>query len=261
MRLQPWKGTRGAEMSEESIREEFKVGEVAARTGLTVRTLHHYDEIDLLTPGRRTASGHRLYGKPELRRLQQISSLRQAGFSLKEIRDLLDRRGISAGEVVALHLDRLKERIRKEQRLCRHLEAVFRSPTGARVAEVSSEELLSTIEEIIMLEKYYTEEQLEQLRQRRESLGEEAIHEAEQEWPRLIAAVRAEMDKGTDPRSETVQALARCWRELIEAFTGGDDGIRASLANMYKTNPHAAEAKGFSPDSEMMGYLGRAMKG
>ena len=57
----------------------IKVGEVAKRTGLSVRTLHHYDEIGLLSPSRRTASGHRLYGAGELARLQQIKSLRQLG--------------------------------------------------------------------------------------------------------------------------------------------------------------------------------------
>ena len=48
----------------------MKVGELTKRTGLTVRTLHHYDEIGLLAPAERTSSGHRLYGETELRRLQ-----------------------------------------------------------------------------------------------------------------------------------------------------------------------------------------------
>lgn len=52
--------------------EALKVGELARRTGLSVRTLHHYDEIGLLSPARRTATGHRLYGRDEIRRLQQI---------------------------------------------------------------------------------------------------------------------------------------------------------------------------------------------
>ena len=72
-----------------------------------------------------------------------------------------------------------------------------------------------------MYEKYYTPEQLQQLEQCRLALGEEGMRAAETEWPELIARVRAEMEKGTDPADETVQALARRWRELVEAFTGG----------------------------------------
>ncbi|MEA2488332.1 MAG: hypothetical protein QOH21_124, partial [Acidobacteriota bacterium] len=57
----------------------WKIGELAKRTGVSVRTLHHYDEIGLLTPSHRTESGHRLYGREEVIRLQQIVSLRQVG--------------------------------------------------------------------------------------------------------------------------------------------------------------------------------------
>ena len=71
--------------------EALKVGELAKRTGLTVRTLHHYDEIGLLRPSLHTESGHRLYTLRDLARLQQIVSLRQLGFSLDQVRECLDR--------------------------------------------------------------------------------------------------------------------------------------------------------------------------
>ena len=59
----------------------MKVGQLAKRTGVSVRALHYYDEIGLLQPSTLTKSGHRLYGPAELVRLQQIKSLRQLGFS------------------------------------------------------------------------------------------------------------------------------------------------------------------------------------
>ena len=62
----------------------LRVGELAARAGVTVRTLHHYDEIGLLRPAR-TAAGHRRYGPAEVERLQQITSLRALGVPLAEI--------------------------------------------------------------------------------------------------------------------------------------------------------------------------------
>jgi DNA-binding transcriptional MerR regulator len=68
----------------------YAVGEVARLAGVTVRTLHHYDEIGLLRPGARTAAGHRVYGDPDLARLQRILGYRELGFGLDEVARLLD---------------------------------------------------------------------------------------------------------------------------------------------------------------------------
>ena len=82
----------------------WKVGELARRTGLSVRTLHYYDEIGLLSPSRRTEAGHRLYTAGDVVRLQQIKSLRHLGFGLKEIRECLDRPDFPLSRVIELHL-------------------------------------------------------------------------------------------------------------------------------------------------------------
>ena len=67
----------------------YSVGQVAALAGVTVRTLHHYDEIGLLTPGDRSRAGYRRYGEDDLQRLQEIMFYRELGFSLDEITDLV----------------------------------------------------------------------------------------------------------------------------------------------------------------------------
>src|SRR5687768_16281487 len=74
----------------------IRIGELAKRTGISIRTLHHYDDVGLLSPPHRTVSGHRLYGREEIVRLQQILSLRQSGLSLDEIGELLSRRDFDA---------------------------------------------------------------------------------------------------------------------------------------------------------------------
>ncbi|MBU8824580.1 MerR family transcriptional regulator [Mycolicibacterium goodii] len=81
------------------------VGEVAKRFRITVRTLHHYDEIGLLTPSRRAASGYRVYTTSDLTRLSQIIVYRRLEFSLEEIASLLDE-----GDEVS-HLVRQRERV------------------------------------------------------------------------------------------------------------------------------------------------------
>jgi DNA-binding transcriptional MerR regulator len=66
------------------------VGEVSALTGVTVRALHHYDELGLLPPSERSESGYRLYSYEDLARLQEIVGWRALGFSLEEIKTMLD---------------------------------------------------------------------------------------------------------------------------------------------------------------------------
>ena len=79
------------------------------------------------------------------------------------------------------------------------------------------------------MERYYTPEQPEQLERRAAALGEDGLRRAEAEWAELIAAVEAERAAGTDPADPLVER----WTGLIEQFTGGDPGIRASLKRMY----------------------------
>ncbi len=239
----------------------WKVGELAGRTGLSVRTLHHYDEIGLLSPSRRTESGHRLYSGEDVLRLQRIRSLRSLGFGLEEIRGCLEDPSYSVRRVIEMHLAGLREQIRLQGDLLRRLERV-----AARLSSVESVpdgELVDTAMEVIemsdRIEKYYTPEQLEYLEKRRRALGEEKIRAVEAEWPELMDKVRVEMEAGTDPADERVQALARRWMELIEMFTGGDPGIRQSLGNMRQQEDdiHGIDAR---ESREMGAYVSQALE-
>ncbi len=224
-----------------------------------MRTLHYYDEIGLLSPSRRTRAGHRLYTAADVGRLQQIKSLQQLGFTLREIRECLDRPDFPLGRVIQLHLSQLKERIELQERLYALLERVAARLSSGE--EISSGEFVKTVMEVIemseRLNRYYTPEQLEYLEERRREVGEERIRQAEEEWSELIDRVRAEMEAGTDPSNERVQALARRSMELVNEFTGGDPGIERSLGNMWQQeeNIHGIDTREMR---EMMTYLHRA---
>lgn len=232
----------------------WKVGELARQTGLTVRTLHHYEEIGLLAPARRSESGYRLYSEEDVVRLQQIVSLRQLGLALEEVGRYLARPGSSPLDVLELHLSRLRKQIELQQRLCARMEALAAHVQSAET--LSAEEFTRTIEMMTMFEKYYTPEQLQELEERRRVVGEERIRQVEAKWPVLIAEVRAEMEKGTDPASERVQELARRWTGLVQEFTGGDPEIEQSVSRLYQQEPAARERMGLDP--EIFGYVNRA---
>ena len=69
----------------------FKAAEFAALTGVTVRTLHHYDRLGLLKPSRYSGAGYRLYCQSDVARLEQIVALKFIGFPLNEIKKILSR--------------------------------------------------------------------------------------------------------------------------------------------------------------------------
>ena len=73
---------------------------------------------------------------------------------------------------------------------------------------LDTEDFLTTIEEMTMRQRYYTPEQLEELEQRRQAIGDEAIREVEREWAQIFATLRAEMDAGTDPADPRLRPLA-----------------------------------------------------
>jgi MerR family transcriptional regulator, thiopeptide resistance regulator len=108
-----------------------------------------------------------------------------------------------------------------------------------------------------MIEKY-TPDQQAQLEQRRDELGDDGIRQAERDWAALIEAVKTERAKGTRPPAAPMLELARQWQALIEQFTGGDEGIRRSLATMYHEQGSEAASRGMV-DPELMQYVGQAL--
>ncbi len=236
----------------------LRVGEVAERTGLSVRTLHHYDEIGLLPPGDRSASGHRLYGLTELRRLQRIRSLKQLGFSLEETRGCLDDPRFSLEGTLRLQRSRLDGHLERTIALRDRLARLERL---VRAGDLTVEDVLKTIEETTMIEKYYTPEQLEQLAARREELGEEKIEAVQNRWADLARRVDAAMSRGLDPESESVRELAREWRELtaetVAGFTAGDAGIGESLGRMWSEEKDMGSQWGMGP--EVRDFIGKAI--
>jgi DNA-binding transcriptional MerR regulator len=233
----------------------WKVGELAKRTGVSVRTLHHYDEIGLLSPSHRSPSGYRLYTEADVQRLQQIRSLRTLGFSLEEVGAFLKRPDVTPDRVLQLQIAHLTEQIELQQRLRERLEAI--ATRWRSDEQVPTEEFLHIIEVTTMLDKYYTPEQQEELKARRAAVGDDRIREAESEWKELIAQVQAEMDKGTDPASERVQQLARRWMGLVGEFTGGNPGIEKAVGHMWQQETTVA---GFDTANmrKLMEYIGKA---
>jgi MerR family transcriptional regulator, thiopeptide resistance regulator len=234
----------------------LRVGEVAEATGLTIRTLHHYDEIGLLVPSERSGAGYRLYSDGDVRRLYRILALRGMGFALHEIAETLTREGEDPRPVLRRHLERIDEQMRLAERLRSRLARIL--DLLDRAEEPSGDQFMHAIEVMTRMERYYTPEQIEQLEQRAAAIGEGGLRRAEADWAEVIAAVEAERAAGTDPADAKLDPLVARWNELIEAFTGGDPGIRASLQRMYETEGPERASRG-AVSAETMAYAQRAI--
>ena len=237
-------------------RMHHTVGHLARATGLTVRTLHHWDEIGLLRPAERSGAGHRRYSGDDVARLYRIVALRRLGLSLDAVGAALAAEGDDLRAAVAAHLARVEEQLAAQRELRRRLVGIL--DAFDRVVGPSADQIIDAIEVMTMSERYYTPEQREQLAERRERLGDERIRDYELEWAELLAALERERAAGTDPAEPGVQALAGRWRELIAAFTGGDAGLHDSLNRMYAEEGVERASRG-AVSPELWEYARRAL--
>jgi DNA-binding transcriptional MerR regulator len=233
---------------------DVTVGALAARTGLTVRTLHHYDAIGLLSPSGRTEAGYRLYSDDDIRRLQHIVLLRGIGLPLSSVAAALSSGGEDLLLLLEQHAGEMRSRVDDALRLLERIEHMterLRSHTHQSI-----EDALETIQAVNMFERYFDRDQMDDIREHAQNIGDARIREAEAEWPRLIAAVRHEMHSGTDPGDPRVAPLARRWQELIDEFTNGRFDIAAGVGRMMHAEPTVRQRTGL--DAEIMDYVARA---
>jgi DNA-binding transcriptional MerR regulator len=230
------------------ISKAMKIGELAKQTGLSIRTLHYYDEIGLLSPSDRNEIGHRLYSDEDIIRLQQILSLRQLGFALKEIRECLENPDFSLSQVINLHRDRMREQIALSHTLLERLNGVARELEITK--SVAVENLIQVMETITMSEQYFTPEQQEVIEAR--------FPDVEPEWQELRTKARVEMSKGTDLNSPSVQELARIWQWSMKTLIRGDRPLYESLVKAYQQQGGEAASWG-AMDTATFEYILKAV--
>jgi len=218
-------------------RHRYQPHEFASKARVTVRTLHHYDRIGLLKPSGRTGVGFRLYRDGDFVRLQQIVTLKFIGFSLKEIKRLLDRKG--SGLSPALRAQRMT----LEQKR-RHLDAAIQAIAKAEGIAVSRSQLdweaFQKIIEVIQMQtntdwtkQYYNEEAQKLIAKRQKLWNPELQKQAEANWAALYKDIEAAAGRGMDPSSAEAQALVERRDKLVGGFTGGHAAVAEGLKEMW----------------------------
>lgn len=223
-------------------RPSWSIGELADACGVTVRALHHYDSIGLLSAGTRTASGHRRYTEHDLRRLYRIKALQMLGLPLAEVGQALDAADDSLPSLRAL-LERQSAHMRSQMD---HVQALQRrlGDLLSRLDEPAmptSEQFLSTLEMITVLENHFTPEQREDLANRRSDLGADVIEEAKHRWAALVEEGLGYATAGTPVSDLVVQNWVKGWDEVGSMFHTGEQ-TKAAARAAWQSNSEAFSA-------------------
>lgn len=237
----------------------WKIGQLAALTGLTVRTLHHYDHIGLVRPSGRTPSGHRLYDEADVQRLYQVLALRQLGLSLDTVAQVLAGSS-SLSEVLAAHQSYLDQQLSATRRL--RAQVATLASTAAESPRTSVEDFLELIRRVILVDEtvkqYFSEAQLTELAERQARVGEQAVADVEAGWRELLPRVAAAVEDGMDPAAPPARAMAQQWMALLGRFHGDDDGLRAGLYRMQTENAVQIEREYGGPSPAQLEFIQQA---
>jgi DNA-binding transcriptional MerR regulator len=225
----------------------LKVGELARRSGLTVRTLHHYDSIGLLKPSGRSDAGYRLYNRDDVARLHQVQALRRFGMALADIGHFLAKPGTSLPDLIARQIDSLDQQIADAARLRTQLTALRGQLLAGEEPALAS--WLNTLEQMTVYDKYFSKQELEQM-----PLYSQAS--ARDEWQQLVATVGDKMAAGIPPGDPAVQELAAKWMATFSQHAGHNPDIMQRLDNMWANEESVRAQTGITP--AMRGYIAAA---
>lgn len=230
----------------------WKVGRLAEASGLTVRTLHHWDTIGLLSPSRRTPGGHREYTEDDAARLYQVLALRGLGLGLETIAVCLDS-GVDPLRLVRDHLAEVEESLTALEALRGRLRRLEESLSAGTAP--GTPDLLAALEAIgrtgpsadQALRRHLDADQLQVLAARGTALGPAAHYLLRVEWPELYRRAERLRTAGVPAADRRVRRLVARMDELGALFSGGDAGVSAGVREAWRTEV-GAEAAGSGSD-------------
>ncbi|HAV1392820.1 MerR family transcriptional regulator [Enterobacter hormaechei] len=226
----------------------IQVGELAKRAGITVRTLHHYEQTELLLPSARSAAGYRLYNLADVQRLHMIQALAKAGLELAEIRDFLEQRSLSLAELLDGQDTLLDKQLRSIHTLRNRLVELRTGLTDDATPDLES--WLQTLELMNMYDRWFSKEELQQLPF---AVEKEALADI---WAGLVTEVKHLLEQNVSVTDARATDLASRWMERLEQDTAGKPEFLTRLNEMHSVEPQMQEQTGITP--EITDYITRA---
>lgn len=225
------------------------VGETAAATGVTVRTLHHYDRIGLVTPQARSSAGYRLYSAADLDRLQQVVAYRRLGMGLEDIGAVLEDSGPDGQDtrdtrrVLERQRDLIEERLTELTRLLAAVDTALEADMkGHQLSPDEQKELFGNgfnddyAEEA--QERWGDTEAWAESRRRTKGYGKSEWEQIKADTDRANEQIAAALDAGLPADSEQAMDAAEAARQVIDRWFYPLDGdFHRCLGDMYVQDP------------------------
>jgi DNA-binding transcriptional MerR regulator len=237
---------------DEAMKNGYLIREFAKLTRVTVRTLHYYDQVGLLKPSFERPNGYRVYTDADLLKLQQIVTLKFMGFSLGEIRKLLDSKGYEAARSLRIQAGAVRDEIARLREASRAIDQVLaRLEKDGRIHK----QKLIKIMEVIQMgedvkkgwhEKFFTETELREFQEIGKKYTPEMMTAYQSRWTALIEEVKANL--GLAPESDKAQDLGRRWKALLDEGYGDHPGLKARIGEAYKAGAVPQEYRFFGPE-------------
>ncbi|WP_294346450.1 MerR family transcriptional regulator [uncultured Clostridium sp.] len=215
----------------------YKVKDIADIVGTSVRTLHHYDDIGLLTPDSVTEKGYRLYSLENLERLQQILFFKELDFNLNEIKEILDNPNFDKKEALNNHKKLLEEKVRRLKRIINTVDNTINNmEEGIAMNEkimfdgFNSDEINKYKEEV--KDKYGKTDAYREYKNKTFNYKKGDWNNLNKEMLDIFKRISDKMD--LDPGSNEVQELVEEWRNYISKnLYNCSKQIFKSLGEMY----------------------------
>jgi DNA-binding transcriptional MerR regulator len=215
------------------------VGAVATLTGVSVRTLHHYDHIGLVEPSVRTSAGYRGYTDADIERLHLVLVYRSAGLPLDEIRTLLDDPDADVLEHLQRQHALLAEQAERLQQIIKAVEELMNA--HRKGIQLSAEEQVEMFGTTAFSEQYAAEAEQrwgttdawKQSQQRVAQLTKQDWVQIKAEGDALLADLAQAKRDGVEPGSARANELAARHRASIERFYDCSDDLHLCLVQMY----------------------------
>lgn len=223
----------------------FTVGDLARLTGVTVRALHHYDEIGLVRPSERTAAGYRLYTDADVHRLQQVLLFRELGLPLDEIAAAIDEAG-DREDLLRQHREVL---LAKRGRLDAMVAAVDAALVSLQKGTAMQPDDVTQMFEGVDPSQYEEEvkerwgqtEAFKESTRRTKTYSKAEWDQIEQQWVEIYAALADLMKAGVAVDDPRAQALVDRHRLYIDRwFYPCSKDMHKALGAMYVGDPRFA---------------------
>lgn len=221
----------------------FTVGELSKLTGVTVRALHHYDEIGLVRPSARTAAGYRLYDDGDVLRLQQVLLFRELGLPLPEIAAVLDDPEYRRDDVLRRHREVLvSKRARLDAMVAALDAAIAQQERGLAMKPEDVKSLFDGFDpaqyEAEAEQRWGHTDAYKESQRRTRRYGKAEWDAIKAEGDAIYRELAELMAAGTPASDPAVQAVAEAHREHISKwFYPCSKEIHRGLGEMYVADP------------------------